>query len=143
MKVKKERKLSEHISQMLINKINDANRINGSVKATLEAIADDLKMEVEHKHCQVPEYGLSLMYFPLNDNVLDLVNPVDGTDRSIKTQNTSPGYIDSYVDFSDYFLQTPQAEDLRTSIIGRVESIKQLYRDSRRDLQSITEFNEN
>uniref|UniRef100_A0AC34RPN5 PPM-type phosphatase domain-containing protein n=1 Tax=Panagrolaimus sp. JU765 TaxID=591449 RepID=A0AC34RPN5_9BILA len=139
LNIETERKVSEYVTQLLINHMNDAKSIKGAVQNVLQSISNDLKMKMEMKNCQPPKSSLSMMMIPLSDHILDLINPIDGTDRAVKTQSTSTGFIESYVDFSEYFADTPQAQDLRNSIVARIESLKQLYKDKKRLLHAISE----
>ena len=139
LKVETERKVSEYVTQLLINNINDSGNVKGSVQAVLESVMNDLKVKLDLNHCQAPESALSMVLVPLSNHIKDLIKPVDGVDRCIKTQSSSSGYVDSYVDFSEYFADTPQAQDLRNSITARIESLKQHYKDKKRSLHAISE----
>jgi len=139
LKVETERQLSEYVTQILVNNINETGNVKGSVQMVLESIMNDLKLKIELNHCQAGDSALSMVLVPLSNQIKDLIKPVDGVDRFIKTQSSSSGYIDSYVDFSEYFAETPQAQDLRNSIIARIESLKQHYKDKKRSLHAISE----
>ena len=139
LKVETERQLSEYVTQILVNNINETGNIKGSVQTVLESIMNDLKLKIELNHCQAGDSALSMVLVPLSSQIKDLIKPVDGVDRFIKTQSSSSGYIDSYVYFSEYFAETPQAQDLRNSIIARIESLKQHYKDKKRSLHAISE----
>uniref|UniRef100_A0A914YZU3 PPM-type phosphatase domain-containing protein n=1 Tax=Panagrolaimus superbus TaxID=310955 RepID=A0A914YZU3_9BILA len=135
LKIETDRKVSEYIIQLFVNHIREEGSLKGAAQAVLESIHQELQVKIEQGHLRPLETSLSLVVVPLNDDIVELLRE---SEKSIHAQSHGDNTVDSYVDFSEYFVDTPEMQDKRNDIEAKIASIKQLYKENKK-LRPISE----
>uniref|UniRef100_A0AC35GYF5 Uncharacterized protein n=1 Tax=Panagrolaimus sp. PS1159 TaxID=55785 RepID=A0AC35GYF5_9BILA len=134
-KIETDKKVSEYITQLFVNHIREEGSLKGAAQAVIDSINQELQAKIEHGHLRPLETSLSMVVVPLNDEIVELLSE---SEKSIHAQSHGDNTVESYVDFSEYFVDTPEMQDKRNDIEAKIASIKQLYKE-KRTLRPISE----